>query len=90
MYSFEIKPELKKKLDKLQKKDIIQLKAIRNKIAEVILNPDHYKNLKYGLKKYKSVHVVKSFVLTFHVSEQDKVVEFVDYDHHDKIYLRRD
>tara|TARA_B100000315_G_scaffold40133_1_gene35043 strand:+ start:408 stop:587 length:180 start_codon:yes stop_codon:yes gene_type:complete len=48
MYSFEIKPELRRKLEKLQKKDPIQLKPVRNKIAEVILNPNHYKNLKHG------------------------------------------
>ena len=87
MYSFEIKPDLQKRLDKIQKKDPVQFKAIRNKIAEVILNPQHYKNLKYDLKKFKRVHVLKSFVLTFHINEQEKLVEFIDYDHHDKIYL---
>ena len=85
-YSIEIKPDLERKLRKLQKKDKTQLTAIRDKIAEVIRNPFHYKNLRHDLKTFKRVHIAKSFVLVFHVNEKENKVEFIDYDHHDNIY----
>ena len=55
---------------------------------EIITNidVDHYKNLRYGLKDYKSVHVSKSFVLIFMHDKVSDFIYFVDYDHHDKIY----
>lgn len=89
MYSFEIKPDLQRKLHKIQKKDSVFFKAARNKIAEIIQNPQHYKNLKYDMSDFKEAHVMKSFVLLFKVDETNKVVYFYDLDHHDNIFPRR-
>jgi len=48
----------------------------------------HYKNLRYGLREFKRVHVGKHFVLTFKVDVASNFILFVDFDHHDRIYGR--
>ena len=80
-----IKPSLEKKLFKIKKKNPKQAIRIRNKIAEIIENPYHYKPLSSKLKNRWRVHF-GSYVLTFKVYEEEKVVKFIDYEHHDKIY----
>ena len=92
MFDFNISDELRLKLRKLVKKDKKKVQIINKKIKEVI-NSDldsinHYKNLKYGMKEFKRVHIDKHFVLVFSVNETKKEVIFEDFDHHDKIYLR--
>lgn len=85
-YSFEIKPELAEKLKKLQKKDRLLFVRVRKKIQEIIKHPVHYKPLKYGMKSIRRVHF-DPFVLTFTVNEEKQHVEFLDFGHHDEIYL---
>jgi YafQ family addiction module toxin component len=87
MYSFKIEDRLHKKFDKISKRDFQIIKIIRKKIQEVIQNPQHYKNLRAPLNKFKRIHVAKSFVLIFQVDEKNKIVKFYDLDHHDRIYL---
>lgn len=85
-YSFEIKPELAEKLKKIQKKDRLLFARIGKKIREIIEHPAHYKPLKYGMKSIRRVHF-DPFVLTFTVNEEEQHVEFLDFGHHDEIYL---
>jgi YafQ family addiction module toxin component len=85
-YSFEIKPDLIKKLEKLKKKDLLLFRRIQKKIFEIIEQPDHYKPLKYGMKNIRRVHF-DPFVLTYTINEEKKQVEFLDFAHHDEIYL---
>ena len=89
MYVLEIKPSLKKKLQKLAKKNPKQAEIIAKKLEEIILNPQHYKNLRAPLQHLKEVHIDKSFVLTFSVDENTKTVTLEDYDHHDKIFRKK-
>ena len=49
---------------------------------------NHYKNLRYGLSDYKRVHIGKSFVLLFFVNFENNIINFIKFDHHDKIYKR--
>ena len=86
MYSFEIRDHLDEILKKIGKKNKKQLEIIHNKIAEVIQNPQHYKNLRSSLQHLKSVHIDKSFVLLFSVDENIKKITFDEFDHHDMIY----
>lgn len=86
MYLLDIKPELDKKLRKLHKKNTKQYEMIMNKAAEIIQNPQHYKNLKSPLQHLKEVHIDTHFVLTFSVDENKKTVTLEDYEHHDKIF----
>lgn len=88
VYSFEIKPDLIEKIKKIRKKDKILFQRIQKKIQEIIENPNHYKPLRYDMKNIKSVHL-DPFVITFSVNEKVKLVEFLEIDHHDKIYRRK-
>ncbi|MFH1802817.1 MAG: addiction module toxin RelE [archaeon] len=91
MYSYEVKPNLKRILDKLHKKDKKQCEAILNKIEQVINSGDveHYKNLRYDLSEFKGVHVASSFVLIFKYDKKNNKISFEDYDHHDRIYSKK-
>lgn len=88
-YKFEIKPKLEKKLKKVEKKDPVMFKAARDKIKEIIENPQHYKPLRYDLKGLRRVHLEKSFVLVFEIDEEEKMVRFLDLEHHDEIYRKK-
>ncbi len=87
MHEFELKPELKKKLIKLSKKDKSRYKKIIKKIEEILCSGDieHYKNLRYNLKDSKRVHI-GHFVLIFSYDKSKNFISFLDYDHHDNIY----
>ncbi len=86
MYSLDISPELDKKLAKLFKKNKKQYEIILKKAQEIILNPQHYKNLRAPLQYLKEVHIDKHFVLTFSVDEHTKTVRLEDFDHHTVIF----
>ena len=87
MYSFEVKNSLDKIFIKLAKRDRAMMKIIERKIGEIVLNLNHYKNLRKPLQHLKRVHIGKSHVLCFSVDENKKVVIFEEFNHHDKIYL---
>ena len=80
--------KLKKKLVKLSKKDKPIYSAVISKIKEIISSRfiEHYKNLRKPLNSFKRVHVMKSFVLIFKYVKSKNLVQFYDFDHHDKIY----
>ena len=87
----EIKPSLRKILNKLSKKDKDCYVQILKKINEIVNceNPEHYKNLKEPLQKFKRVHIKKSFVLAFSYNQRNDFLSFIDYDHHDNIYNKK-
>ena len=89
MYSYEIKPNLQRILNKLSKKDKTLYEQILNKINEIInaYDIEHYKNLRYNMKDYKRVHI-GHFVLVFRFDKSEQSVSFEDFDHHDNIYKR--
>ena len=88
MYSYEIIPSLQKILNKLFKKNKFMYGIIMNKIREIILNPQHYKPLKYDLAGERRVHIMKNFVLKFEINENRKVVRFLFFGHHDEAYRK--
>jgi YafQ family addiction module toxin component len=81
--------ELTRKLKKIKNKNIKLYDIIDKKIAEIILYPERYKELRYDMKEFRRVHIQKSFVLTFKIDIAKEIVKFEDFDHHDKIYKRR-
>jgi YafQ family addiction module toxin component len=91
MYNFEISEKLEKILKKLFKKDKKTYEIIIKKIQEIISSedPHHYKNLRYNLKEYKRVHIHSHFVLAFKIEEDKKIIKFLDFDHHGKIYNKK-
>ncbi len=87
---YEIKPNLLDILSKLRKKDKEAYEQIYKKIEEIINgNPEHYKNLRYDLKRLKRVHIKKSFVLVFSYDKEEQFISFLDYDHHDNIFKKK-
>lgn len=90
MFDFDLTDLLKTKIQKILKKDKKKVEIINKKIKEIINSDensiDHYKNLKYGLREYKRVHIDKHFVLTFKVNKKNNFILFVDFDHHDRVY----
>ncbi|OHB39475.1 MAG: addiction module toxin RelE [Planctomycetes bacterium GWB2_41_19] len=90
MYKFFIEERLKKILNKLFKKDRKRYEIVMKKIDEIISseNPHHYKTLKHDLKEFKRVHIDSHFVLLFKVDAENKLIKFIDFDHHDKIYCK--
>ncbi|RAP44228.1 MAG: hypothetical protein BZ136_09025 [Methanosphaera sp. rholeuAM74] len=73
-------------------KDKQSQENIKSKMVEIAntveFNPDHYKNLKKPMQKYKRSHVNNSFVLIFRIDEENKKVIFFDYSHHDSSYKK--
>ena len=89
MHSHEIKPHLKKVLEKLSKKDKNTYEQILKKIDEIIKSDsiENYKNLRHDMKDSKRVHI-GHFVLVFSFNRVQNLVSFEDYDHHDNIYKK--
>jgi len=91
MFEYEFSDALKLKIKKIAKKDPKKANIIKKKADEIIKSDKetimHYKNLCYGLKKLKRVHIDKHFVLVFEVDLEKNLILFVDFDHHDKIYI---
>jgi mRNA-degrading endonuclease RelE of RelBE toxin-antitoxin system len=76
----------KKALNKLKAKELDNLLKKRDEVMSC-KDLNHYKNLKYDLKKYKKIHVNYSYIVLFF--GDDSIVYFVDYEHHNKIYKKR-
>lgn len=93
MFDFNLTDELRSIIEKLAKKDKKRAEIINKKIKQIInsdnVSINHYKNLKYDLKEFKSVHIDSSFVLVFKADIQKNFILFVDFDHHDKIYKKK-
>ncbi len=89
MHKYEIKSSLLKKLKKIKNKDKTSYNNILNKIKEIINSNDinHYKNLRKPLQDLKRVHINTHFVLLFKYNKKEKIIEFIDYAHHDEAYL---
>ncbi len=88
--NYEIKPQLQDILVKLKKRDNIAYQQIIKKIKEVVnSDPNHYKNLRYDLKRFRRVHIKGSFVLVFEYKENEQSLSFLDYDHHNNIYEKK-
>ncbi len=91
VFTFEFTDNLKKIIDKLNKKDKKLADELYNKITEIIESEDidHYKNLKYDLSDRKRVHIEKRFVLIFKFIKSEKHIIFLDFEHRDNVYKHR-
>jgi YafQ family addiction module toxin component len=85
---YEIKPNLKRLLKKILKKDKVLYNQTIKKIQEIIesKNIDHYKNLKNPLQEYKRIHIIGPFVLIFKYLKKENKLIFCELNHHDNIY----
>ena len=85
-YSLEVAEELNNVFDKLAKKDKVTFEAINKKVNEILENPYHYKPLRAPMQNKRRVHISGSFVLIFKINEDRKVVQLLEFEHHDKAY----
>lgn len=87
-YNLEVHPKCQDEINKLGKKNPVLQKALRNKMVEIMNNPQHYKPLRHDLAGERRVHIMKSFVLKFEIDEAAKKVTFIFFGHHDQAYKR--
>ena len=85
-YKLDVPEKLDLIFDKLSKKDKKQLDIINKKVDKILENPYQFKPLTGDMKGIRRVHIGKSFVLTYEILENEKIVRLLDYDHHDRIY----
>ena len=87
-YNIEIHPKCKEEIHKLCRKNPVLENSLRNKIKEVLENPQRYKPLRHELAGERRVHIMKSFVLKYEINEENKTVIFSFFGHHDEAYRR--
>lgn len=85
-YRLQISEELDKVFSKLDKKNKKQLQIIHKKIDQILQNPYHFKPLRGDMHGARRVHIDTSFVLTYEIDEEKKLVRLLDFDHHDRVY----
>jgi mRNA-degrading endonuclease RelE of RelBE toxin-antitoxin system len=85
MYKSEPGPVFDRIMRKLRKKDRQRYNRVAKKIIEICEEPHHYEPLGNVMAGTFRVHI-DPYVLTFEVDEAKKIVRFLDFDHHDKIY----
>ncbi len=87
-YILEISDKLKKIFAKIKKRDKFHAEILKRKIRQILDNPYQFKPLRGNMKGARRAHIGKSFVLTYEITENDKIIRLLDYDHHDKIYRK--
>lgn len=85
-YSLEIAEDLNKVFRKMAKRDKVTFEAINKKVNEILNNPYHYKPLRAPMQNKRRVHVSGSFVLIFKINEEKRLVQLLEFEHHDKAY----
>ena len=88
MFSYDFSDILRKKLDKLAKRDRVLAEIFYKKVQEVIqrdeITINAYKNLKSPMNAYKRIHLTDNYILLFAV--EGKHIVFVDIRHWDDVY----
>ena len=86
VYSLEVAEDVNKVFAKLAKRDKKTFEAINKKVREILENPHHYKPLRAPMQHLKRVHISGSFVLIFKVDEKRRMVQLLEFEHHDAAY----
>lgn len=87
-YTANVKESCKKEIVKAAKKNATLRKALSRKIKEILASPHHYKPLRHELSGIRRVHILKSFVLTYAIREEENIIEFLTFTHHDEAYKK--
>jgi YafQ family addiction module toxin component len=83
-YEIILSNHFQREMDKLSKKDPEQFRYVLKKIDQIKNYPTHYKPLSGDMYGARRAHI-GDFVLIFEI--EDKKLVFIDYNHHDKIYM---
>ncbi len=86
MHDYALSIKLKKIFGKIYSKDKARYEAAMKKVEEVSNseNLEHYKNLRYSMKRFKRVHIDSHLVLVFRL--ENNIIHFENLQHHDYIY----
>ena len=85
-YLLEYSPECKKEVKKLCKNNLPLQEALKKKVERILYSPYHFKPLKKPLQNRRRVHVLKCFVLTYEINEEERLVRLLKFSHHDDAY----
>ncbi|MFP3950225.1 MAG: type II toxin-antitoxin system RelE family toxin [Candidatus Micrarchaeia archaeon] len=85
MFSPDYSNDILRAFKKIKKKDAAFYGRVRDKMEQILLNPEHYKPMKNVLKGLCRTQI-GPFVLLFEVLAEEKIVKFVKFEHHDKVY----
>ncbi len=85
LYAYSASDKLDTLLRKMKKKDRVMYERIGKKISELCEYPHMAKPMESDLKGTWRVHV-GHFVLFYRINEDEKKLEFYDFEHHDKAY----
>jgi YafQ family addiction module toxin component len=86
MYDLIFSPTFARTAKKLKKKNRQLYEIIKKKAAELVVDPNRYKNLNYPYNNLKRVHIDTHFILLFSVDEEAKTVTLEEFVHHDDAY----
>ena len=86
MYGLRVSEHLDRLFFKLSKKDKLSFEILSKKIKKILENPKIGKPLTANMIGQRRVHIGKSYVLTYDILEDKKIIRLLDFDHHDKIY----
>jgi YafQ family addiction module toxin component len=84
LYQLEVGEQCKKDIKNLTKKNKSLEYALRKAIEKILMNPEHFKPLKWPLQNTRRVHVLGSFVLVYEIKEN--TVRLLRFAHHDEAY----
>lgn len=84
-YTVIADPALKKRLRRLFKKDRKAYEFIKKKSRILSTNPDLGKPLRNVMKNKRRIHI-GSFILIYRIDEKNKVINLLEFEHHDKAY----
>lgn len=85
MNELDAEDDVLRAFKKLAKKDRVQAEAINKKIEQILADPYQFKPLRHPLENRRRVHI-GSFVLTYEIGENLKLVRILKYCHHDEAY----
>ena len=85
-YTLSVSKKLDELFSKLSKKDKLHFEILTKKISHILEDPYQFKPLSGNMKGVRRVHIGKSFVLTYEILENEKIIKLLDYNHHDKVY----
>ena len=78
MYSLSTKPNIDKIFSKLSKKNPEQMNMTAKKIEQILETPRHFKPLREDMHGAIRVHIGKSFVLTYGIDEENKIMTLLE------------
>ena len=82
-YTIEFSAQFEKSMKKLKTKNKVLFEQIRDKLTDIVKDPERYKPLRNVLAGYRRIHF-GSFVLIYRI--EGSVVRIISLDHHDNAY----